>query len=154
MKQLTLICTALFLFCFSPEINAQGKKKEVRKEFKMEEIDGKKKLTIITNDNGDITEEVLLGEAAEAKLAELMQHNPIEQKEIKKEIDVREHDGKKTVTILTTENGKTTKEVFTGNEAEKKLKELGTIEETQEKIVVEETVIKKEKKRKKKKSKK
>ncbi len=154
MKYLTLICSIILILCFSLDSNAQEKKKEVRKEFKMEEVDGKKKLTIVTDDHGKVSEEVFVGDAAEAKLAELMQQNPIEQKEIKQEIDIREHDGKKTVTILTTENGKTTKEVLTGNEAEKKLKELGTIEMTQEKIVVEETVIKKEKKRKKKKSKK
>ncbi|MGB0914596.1 MAG: hypothetical protein ACPGVI_00925 [Crocinitomicaceae bacterium] len=150
MKLITLLCATVFVLCNATQSYSQEKKQEIRKEFKMEEVNGKKKLTIVTTDNGKVTEEVLEGEAAEAKLAELMQQQPLVQEEIKQEVDVIEHDGKKTVTILTTKNGTTTKEVYTGNDAEKKLKELGTIEMTQEKIVVEETVIKKKKKRKKK----
>lgn len=45
-------------------------------------------------------------------------------KEISKEISVEEENGVKTVTIKSTEDGKTTVETYTGKEAEAKLKEL------------------------------
>lgn len=45
-------------------------------------------------------------------------------KEVSKEISVEEENGVKTVTIKSTEDGKTTVETFTGKEAEAKLKEL------------------------------
>ncbi len=44
--------------------------------------------------------------------------------EIKKEIRVENENGQKTVEITTTENGKVTKEVYTGEDADKKLAEL------------------------------
>lgn len=47
-------------------------------------------------------------------------------KEVKKEISVEETNGEKVVTIKTTENGKTTTEVFKGEEADAKLAEMKT----------------------------
>ena len=45
-------------------------------------------------------------------------------KEIKKEVKVEDKNGIKTLTIETTEDGKTTSEVYTGDEADKKIEEL------------------------------
>lgn len=45
-------------------------------------------------------------------------------KEVKKEVNVEENNGEKIVTIKTTENGKTTTEVFKGEEADAKLTEM------------------------------
>jgi len=45
-------------------------------------------------------------------------------KEIKKEVNVVQENGEKVMTVKTTENGKTTTEVFKGAEADKKMKEL------------------------------
>lgn len=45
-------------------------------------------------------------------------------KEVKKEVNVEENNGEKVVTIKTTENGKTTTEVFKGEEADAKLAEM------------------------------
>jgi hypothetical protein len=47
-------------------------------------------------------------------------------KEVKKEVNVEENNGEKVVTIKTTENGKTTTEVFKGEEANAKLAEMKT----------------------------
>mgnify|MGYP003657925829 CR=1 FL=1 len=69
---------------FSQEIKKQ--KAEKTKEVKMEIENGKKLLTIITTENGKVTEEVF---------------------------------------EVTTKAGKKTEEVFVGDEAEKKIKEIG-----------------------------
>lgn len=153
MNSIYTIFAILFLILTAQTTIGQEKKKEVRKEFRMEEQNGVKTLFVTTIENGVTTEEVFKGDEADAKLKEFIDQQPQMQKEIKKEIDVREHGGEKTVTIRTTEDGKITEEVFTGLEAEKKLKEVGAIEMTQQQIVVEETVIKTKKKKRSKKSK-
>lgn len=43
---------------------------------------------------------------------------------VSKEVNVEDKNGEKVLTISTTENGKTTKEVYKGAEADAKLKEL------------------------------
>lgn len=149
MNSIYTIFTILFLVLTAPTAMSQEKNKEVRKEFRMEDQNGIKTLYVTTTENGVTREEVFKGDEADAKMKEFIDQQPQMQKEIKKEIDVREHGGEKTVTIRTTEDGKTTEEVFTGLEAEKKLKEVGAIEMTQQQIVVEETVIKTKKKKKK-----
>lgn len=153
MNSIYTIFAILFLILTAQTTIGQEKKKEVRKEFRMEEQNGVKTLFVTTIENGVTTEEVFKGDEADAKLKEFIDQQPQMQKEIKKEIDVREHGGEKTVSIRTTEDGKITEEVFTGLEAEKKLKEVGAIEMTQQQIVVEETVIKTKKKKRSKKSK-
>ena len=45
-------------------------------------------------------------------------------KEIRKEVNVEEVNGEKVLTISTTENGNTKKEIFKGAEADKKMAEL------------------------------
>lgn len=107
---------------FSINAISQEKPHEITKEIKMEETDGKKVLTITTIDNGVKTEEILTGDAAELKLAELQQENVIEQ--VKEDIIVEDKNGVRTLTINKTENGELKTEVFVGAEADKKLEEL------------------------------
>ncbi len=45
-------------------------------------------------------------------------------KEIKKEVNIEEVNGEKVLTIKTTENGKMTKEVYMGADADAKIEEL------------------------------
>tara|TARA_R110002072_G_scaffold254402_1_gene413278 strand:+ start:13915 stop:14346 length:432 start_codon:yes stop_codon:yes gene_type:complete len=106
---------------FSQEIKKQ--KAEKTKEVKMEIENGKKLLTIITTENGKVTEEVFEGDAAELKMAEL--EGKINFKEESQKIKLEDVDGKKKLTIVTTKAGKKTEEVFVGDEAEKKIKEIG-----------------------------
>lgn len=116
---------------------------EIRKEVEMREENGVKVLTIKTTANGLETEEVYKGEEAEKKLAEL-QNGQMED-QVKEEIQVEDHNGVITLTINRIENGKTTSEVLKGEEAEKRLKEMGvTPPETKQpkyKKVVEEKQI-------------
>jgi len=49
-------------------------------------------------------------------------------KEIRKEVNLQEENGEKTLTITTTENGKVTEEVYKGEAAEAKLAEFETRE--------------------------
>ncbi len=61
--------------------------------------------------------------------------------EIKREVRVEEKNGLKTMTLITTSNGEVTEEVFTGEEAEKKLAEMDPQSElNQERKEVEYTV--------------
>ncbi len=152
MNSIKAFCIILMLMLVAPSAYSQEKKQEVRKEFRMEENDGVKTLFITTSENGVTTEEVFKGEEADAKLKEIMDQQPVIQKEIKKEVEVREHGDKKTVIIRTTENGKTTEEVFQGRDAEKKMKELGVVVNTEQKRIVEEPVSTKKKKKKRRKS--
>jgi hypothetical protein len=117
---------------------------EITKEVEMREENGEKVLTIKTKANGIETEEVYKGEAAEKKLAEL-QSGELEN-QVKEEVQVEDHNGVITLTINRTENGKTTTEVLKGEEAEKRLKEMGvTAPETKQpkykKVVEEKKVV-------------
>lgn len=116
---------------------------EITKEVEIKEENGEKILTIKTKANGVETEEVYKGEAAEKKLAEL-QNGQLEN-QVKEEIQVKDHNGVITLTINRTENGVTTTEVLKGEEAEKRMKEMGvTAPETKQpkyKKVVEEKKI-------------
>ena len=108
-------------FC-SINVISQEKPHEITKEIKMEETDGKKVLTITTIDNGVKTEEILTGEAAELKLAELQKENVIEQ--VKEDIIVEDKNGVRTLTINKTEDGEVKTQIFIGEDADKKMKEM------------------------------
>ena len=101
MNSIYTIFAILFLVLTAPTAMSQEKKKEVRKEFRMEDQNGIKTLYVTTTENGVTTEEVFKGDQADAKMKEFIDQQPQMQKEIKKEIDVREHGGEKTVTIRT-----------------------------------------------------
>jgi len=131
-------------------------KKEIRKEVRMEDNDGVKILTIITDVGGVITEEVFEGEAAEAKLAELtpqmedvtVEHETVEER-IEAEVD--DYGNLKSVKIISSRNGEETVEVLEGEAALKKLEEVQMQVETDAKG--EKQLIKKEKRKTKRKKK-
>lgn len=102
-------------------------KEEIRKEVRMEEENGVKTLYITTTSNGVTSEEVIVGEAADARLAEEMDGRGMEEV-VKKEVMVTEENGETVVTIITSTQGKIRTEVYTGEEAKAKLKELEAAE--------------------------
>ena len=89
----------------------------------MEEENGKKVLTIITEVGGVKSAEVYEGAEAEKKMEELKSEVSIEEE--RQEVKLEDHDGQKTLTISTTKGGKVTEEIYVGTDAEKKMKELG-----------------------------
>ncbi len=101
---------------------SKSSKKEIRKEVSLEDNNGAKTLTITTKEGRKTKKEVYTGAEADAKLKELESQMTAEQKSVT--VDVNEVNGQKTVIIKRTENGKTTEEMYTGIEAEEKLKEL------------------------------
>lgn len=104
-------------------VSSAQEQKEVRKEVRMEDENGVKKLHIITTTNNQVEEEIYEGEEAEAKLNELMGGEaPTDQ--VKKEIEVTKINGETKVIIKSISGGMMTEEVYIGEEAENKLKEL------------------------------
>lgn len=109
---------------FSLNANAQVKKEvkqEVRKEVKIEESKGEKVLTITTDENGNVTEEIYKGEAADKKMAEMREGSSIET--TTEDIKVEEVNGEKIVTVTKRTNDKETIEVLKGEATDAKLKE-------------------------------
>jgi hypothetical protein len=100
----------------------QKEKKEVIKNVEVQEVNGEKVMTITTTENGVQTQEVVRGAEAEQR----MQEFPLKEegKEVRKEVNYEEVNGEKILTIVTTENGVTSTEVYKGAEAELKLKEI------------------------------
>lgn len=124
-------------------------KKEIKKEVKLEEVNGEKNLTIITTENGLTKEEVYTGAEADAKIIELENQLEAENatvkehKEVRKEVKVEVDDnGEKTVTIITEENGNVDEQVYKGEAAEQKLKELEEGDSGM-KVIIEKEEIKK-----------
>jgi len=101
---------------------AQKEKKEVIKNVEVQEVNGEKVMTITTTENGVQTQEVVRGAEAEQR----MQEFPLKEEgnEVRKEVNYEEVNGEKVLTIVTTENGVTSTEVYKGAEAELKLKEI------------------------------
>ena len=101
---------------------AQKEKKEVIKKVEVQEVNGEKVMTITTTENGVQTQEVHTGAEAEQRLNEF----PLKEEgnEVRKEVNYEEVNGEKVLTIVTTENGVTSTEVYKGAEAELKLKEI------------------------------
>ena len=61
-------------------MDGRGGTDEIKKEVKMEEVNGEKKLTIVTSRKGKIREEVYIGAEAEEKLKELEAGNKTSEK--------------------------------------------------------------------------
>lgn len=143
---LTVICLCTLGLVTAQE---QGEKNvEIKKEAKVEMINGEKTLTIVTTTNGKEETETYTGDEVDKKLAELdaeaekaqeeMKNDPSRKvvvkkekkngekrtSEIKKEVNVTEENGEMILTIKTTENGQVKEEIFKGEAAKKKLKEL------------------------------
>jgi hypothetical protein len=165
MKTSTTLLTAVTLCLLTGSAMAQEReelksevvsvKKEIRKEVRMEEENGVKTLTISTEENGNKTEEIYVGEEAEKKMAEMvpeMESAPNIEERVEVNVEKRKND--KKVTITRTSNGNETIEVYEGEEAEQKLKELESetateFEGNEKKIIVEKKEVKRSKKTKK-----
>lgn len=127
------------------EKEVKSVKKEIRKEVRMEEENGVTTLTISTDDNGVKTEEVYVGAEAEAKLAEIMPQMEVtseveERVEESVEIRVDDQSKERQVVIRKSVNGEEIIEVYEGEEADAKIKEIereAGIEMTEEKVVVQ-----------------
>ncbi len=145
-KKLKIVGATIFLTSLiSNGVFSQNSNEEqqIVKEVEMKEENGEKILTIKTKLNGQETEEVYRGEAADKKLAELQTGQMDD--EIKEEIQVEDLNGEIRLTITRTQNGNTTTEVMTGEDAENRLKEMRltspkTKQPTNKKVVEEKKV--------------
>lgn len=123
MKKIAIL--AVFAFIGASPLfaqPAQKEKKEVIKNVEVQEVNGEKVMTITTTENGVQTQEVVKGAEAEQRMNEF----PLKEEgnEVRKEVNYEEVNGEKVLTIMTTENGVTSTEVYKGAEAEMKLKEI------------------------------
>jgi len=116
MKKLNLII-AVFCTFFTLTVSAQ-----VKKQVTMEEVNGEKILTIRTNENGTEQVEVLKGEAADKKMAELNANATANK--VTEQVIVEEHNNEKVVKVIKNNNGVETIEEYKGEAAEQKLAEL------------------------------
>ena len=115
-------------FAILPMIATAQKTKEVKKTVEVEVIKEKNdtKTVIRTTENGKVKEEIFKGKEADAKLKEVQKtYNTNENKDHTLDVEVKEVNGKKTVKVIETLNGKVTISEYEGKKADKKLKELG-----------------------------
>lgn len=123
-------------------MNAQiSETKQIRKEVQMEQLNDSIVLTIKTIDGDNITQEIYTGESAEKMLEELEKVDEdkiVSNQEVKEEIHLEEVEGIKKLTINRTENGEVSEEVYFGEEADKKIKEIESRENMNIKISTEE----------------
>lgn len=114
-------------------VSSAQEQKEVRKEVRMEDENGVKTLHIITTTNNTVEEEIYTGEEAETKLKEMMGGE--EPKDgVKKEIEVTKINGQTKVVIKTIAGGMISEEVYIGEEADNKLKELENTKHQQREV--------------------
>ena len=86
MKTVTMIIAGLFITTLSMNSFGQKKGKEIKKEIRMEDDNGKRVLTIITTEDGKVMEEVFEGRAADEKMKELQSDKSMEFKEESQEV--------------------------------------------------------------------
>jgi len=126
MKAVTMIIAGLFITTLSMNSFGQKKGKEIKKEIRMEDNNGKRVLTIITTENGNVMEEVYEGRAADLKMTELRSDDSMEFKEESQEVRVEmDKNGQNKLTVITKKDGQEMKEVYVGLKADQKMKELG-----------------------------
>jgi hypothetical protein len=126
------VCLITITACAQEREEVPTQLTSISKEVRMEIEDGVKTMTITTTENGTKTEEVFVGDAAEAKMEEINSGTGTETTTLPDgesmeetiEIDVTEVDGVSVVTIVSTVGGVETIEVYQGAEADKKLEEL------------------------------
>jgi hypothetical protein len=119
--------TFLFTLFLVSSISFGQVKKEIKKtvEVEVNEENGKTKTVIRTEENGKITEEVYEGEEAIRKADQARGQYKVKDKQDKTiEVEVKENNGIKTMTVKETENGKVKITKYKGKEVDKKLKEL------------------------------
>ncbi len=141
MKKALTIGTFLLVSTLTMNVMAQEKNSiEVKKEVIIEDENGEMKLIIRTTSGTMSSQEVYTGEEAKAKLAEIDNNQEQETslvKETDEEILINEVDGQRELRIKTTENGVVKEEVYIGEAAEKKIKELEetkTVKTTEKRI--------------------
>ncbi len=121
-----MIIAGLFITTLSMNSFGQKKGKEIKKEIRMEDNNGKRVLTIITTENGNVMEEVYEGRAADLKMTELRSDDSMEFKEESQEVRVEmDKNGQNKLTVITKKNGQEMEEVYVGLKADQKMKELG-----------------------------
>lgn len=126
MKAVTMIIAGLFITTLSMNSFGQKKGKEIKKEIRMEDNNGKRVLTIITTENGNVMEEVYEGRAADLKMTELRSDDSMEFKEESQEVRVEmDKNGQNKLTVITKKNGQEMEELYVGLKADQKMKELG-----------------------------
>jgi len=126
MKAVTMIIAGLFITTLSMNSFGQKKGKEIKKEIRMEDNNGKRVLTIITTENGNVMEEVYEGRAADLKMTELRSDDSMEFKEESQEFRVEmDKNGQNKLTVITKKDGQEMEEVYVGLKADQKMKELG-----------------------------
>jgi len=126
MKAVTMIIAGLFITTLSMNSFGQKKGKEIKKEIRMEDNNGKRVLTIITTENGNVMEEVYEGRAADLKMTELRSDDSMEFKEESQEVRVEmDKNGQNKLTVITKKDGQEMEEVYVGLKADQKMKELG-----------------------------
>lgn len=124
-KQLLLSGVFLMLATISFGQQKEVQKREVMQKVKMTEENGQKKLIVKTNDNGTITEEVYVGDEADKKLEEIQgSHKELKEDQKTVEVKMEEVNGEKKLTVIENKGGVKTEEVYVGEEADIKLKEL------------------------------
>jgi len=118
-------------------------KKEVKKEVKLESVSGEKTLTIETEEGGITKTQVFRGDQVDDKLKEMEAFVAgVNEMQETIEIKLEEIDGNNKLTISRTTANETTEEIFLGDEADKKLEELGLGEkEKTEKVQTKEIRI-------------
>ena len=120
----------VFLFLSALTMKAVAQEKigiEVKKEAIFQEENGELKLIIRTSSGTVFSDEVYVGEEAKRKLAELENNSTstvVTSKEISEEISINEVDGQRELRIKTTDGEVVKEEIYTGAEAEEKIKEL------------------------------
>lgn len=121
-----MIIAGLFITTLSMNSFGQKKGKEIKKEIRMEDNNGKRVLTIITTENGNVMEEVYEGRAADLKMTELRSDDSMEFKEESQEVRVEmDKNGQNKLTVITKKDGQEMEEVYVGLKADQKMKELG-----------------------------
>lgn len=124
-KQLLLSGVFFMLTAISFGQQKEVQKREIKKKVEMTEENGEKKLVIKTNDGETITEEVFVGEEADKKLKEIQgEHKELKEDQKTVEVKMEEVNGEKKLTVIENNGGVKTEEVYVGEEADKKLKEL------------------------------
>ncbi|MFZ9028981.1 MAG: hypothetical protein ACO2Z9_08180 [Crocinitomicaceae bacterium] len=124
-KQLLLAGAFAMITAVSFAQQKETQKREIKKEVEMTEENGQKKLVIKTDDNGKVTEEVFVGEAADKKLEEIKgEHQNLTSDQETVEVKMEEVNGEKKLTVTKSSGDKKKEKVYYGEEAEMKLKEL------------------------------
>ncbi len=96
------------------ETDSKSDKKELKKEIEIKEENGKRIIKIKTTDaNGNVTEEVKeLNNDDQKEMIWIETDSKSDKKELKKEIEIKEENGKKIIKIKTTDaNGNVTEEI-------------------------------------------